>query len=162
DGLRACLQHEMHTAREHDASRSLLEQLLDVRDLDPGNVVRPGLVPVPCSATARPQLHVARPREALDLHRAPFEMSDPRWLSHHLLLADSERVPRRNLALKAAHSPYSAPSDCAGAATSGTCEGCSHGSAPAHFAASRRSLWTSRSTSPRACHTRPPSGFPTV
>ena len=70
-GLWGGLEAKLATAAQDDNFGLVLEQLLDVRWLDAGTVVGPGLVPVPSFPAARPELRVAKASETLDLDVPP-------------------------------------------------------------------------------------------
>ena len=68
---------ELATTQD-DHTTTVVQQLVDIGRLDPGYVMRAGLVPVPAAAAAGPELVVAARSEAVDLNPSPAKLENSR------------------------------------------------------------------------------------
>ena len=71
DRLGARLQDKIHTARQYNNGRAMVDELGEVGDLDAWNVAGVCLAPIPWASTPGPKFHVLRRPEAIDFHDSP-------------------------------------------------------------------------------------------
>ena len=83
------LQDELHAARGDDA-RAMVDELGDVGDLGPGDVLSVGLTPFPPTPAAGPKFHILARAETMNLHDSPGEVLDDRrfWVFGHAIVSD--------------------------------------------------------------------------
>src|SRR5205823_10926085 len=92
------LELQFVAAAQDDHLASVLQELLDIRRLDPRLVPRPRLVPIPGPPAARPELEVLGLAHALDRHPPPRERGDlrgHRWFNAGHVRSFAEVTARR-------------------------------------------------------------------